>query len=55
MAEEPAVYGGDDPKLIQREIDRLEKQMYQHARNLEFEEAATLRDQVERLNNRLLG
>jgi len=55
VAEEPAVYGGDDPKLIQREIDRLEKQMYQHARNLEFEEAATLRDQVERLNNRLLG
>ncbi|MBC8519973.1 MAG: excinuclease ABC subunit UvrB [Gammaproteobacteria bacterium] len=54
VAEESAVYGGDDPKLIQREIDRLEKEMYQHARNLEFEEAATVRDQVERLNNRLL-
>lgn len=55
VAEESAIYGGDDPRLIQREVDRLEKQMYQHARNLEFEEAAMVRDQVERLNNRLLA
>ncbi len=55
VAEEPAIYGGDDPQLLQREIDRLEKRMYAHARDLEFEQAAQLRDQVERLNQRLIG
>lgn len=55
VAEEPALYAGDDPKLLQREINKLEKQMYAHARDLEFEEAAQLRDRVEQLNRRLLG
>ncbi len=55
VAEEPALYGGNDPQLLQREIDRLEKRMYAHARDLEFEQAAQLRDQVERLNRRLIG
>ncbi len=54
VSEESVIYEGDDPKILQREMDRLEKQMYRHARDLEFEEAAVVRDQVERLNNRLL-
>jgi excinuclease UvrABC nuclease subunit len=29
--------------------------MYQHARNLEFEEAANLRDQIELIQNNHLG
>ena len=33
----------------QREIRRLEEQMYAHARNLEFEQAATVRDQLDAL------
>jgi excinuclease ABC subunit B len=32
-----------------REIHRLEELMYRHARNLEFEQAATVRDQIEGL------
>ena len=54
VAEEPAIYSGDDPKVLQKEIKTLEKQMYTHARDLEFEEAAQLRDQVELLTKRLL-
>jgi excinuclease ABC subunit B len=54
VAEEPAIYSGDDPKVLQKEIKKLEKQMYTHARDLEFEEAAQLRDQVELLTKRLL-
>jgi len=34
---------------IARELKRLESDMYRHARNLEFEQAALLRDQVEQL------
>jgi excinuclease ABC B subunit len=34
---------------IARELKRLETDMYRHARNLEFEQAALLRDQVEQL------
>ena len=55
VAEEPAIYSGDDPKVLQKEINKLEKQMYAHARDLEFEEAAQLRDQIELLNKRLVG
>jgi excinuclease ABC subunit B len=34
---------------IAREIKRLETDMYRRARNLEFEQAASLRDQIEQL------
>ncbi|OGT31492.1 MAG: excinuclease ABC subunit B [Gammaproteobacteria bacterium RIFCSPHIGHO2_12_FULL_35_23] len=36
-----------------KEIDRLEKKMYKHAGNLEFEEAAQLRDLISELNEQL--
>ena len=32
-----------------RELKRLEADMYRHARNLEFEQAALVRDQIEEL------
>ncbi len=38
-----------------RNIKKLEKKMYQHARDLEFEDAANLRDQIELLQNSYLG
>ena len=38
-----------------KEIDKLEKQMYEHARNLEFEEAALLRDKLEEIKQVTLG
>jgi excinuclease ABC subunit B len=43
-----------DIKAIGREIARLEAQMYELARNLDFEAAAAARDQVARLKKRLL-
>jgi excinuclease ABC subunit B len=43
------------PDQLAREIKRLEAQMLGHARNLEFEEAAAVRDQIHELRQRLLG
>jgi excinuclease ABC subunit B len=42
-------------KDVAREIKRLEKLMLEHARNLEFEKAATVRDQLSRLKTQLFG
>ena len=37
----------DDPKALGKLLSQLENQMLEHARNLEFEEAAQLRDQLQ--------
>ena len=37
----------DDPKALGKVLAKLEEQMLEHARNLEFEEAAQLRDQIQ--------
>ncbi len=42
-------------KDVAREIKRLEKQMLEHARNLEFEKAASVRDQLGRLKASVFG
>ncbi|MGJ7488153.1 excinuclease ABC subunit UvrB [Variovorax sp. LT2P21] len=42
-------------KDIAREIKRLEKQMLEHARNLEFEKAARVRDQLAHLREQAFG
>ena len=44
VAEEILAYG--DEKRIEKEISRLEKQMHEAARDLEFEKAAELRDRI---------
>ena len=41
-------------KQLAREIKRLERLMFEHAKNLEFEKAALLRDQVFELREMLL-
>jgi len=43
------------PEQLARRISRLEKDMFEHARNLEFEEAARLRDELEALRRVELG
>jgi excinuclease ABC subunit B len=40
---------------LAKEIRRLEKQMLEHARNLEFEQAGQVRDQLRLLKERLFG
>jgi excinuclease ABC subunit B len=42
-------------KDIAREIKRLEKEMIEHAKNLEFEKAARVRDQLSQLKSRAFG
>lgn len=57
VAEAGAAYdidSGQPIKNLAAEIKRLEQAMYQHARNLEFEEAAKVRDQLGKLRERSL-
>jgi len=49
LAEESIEYGGLTPALAIKRVQKLEQQMYEHARNLEFEEAGRLRDDIEKL------
>lgn len=41
----------DDPRSLQKELNRLDLQMHRAAENLEFEEAARLRDEIKRLKD----
>lgn len=43
-----------DPAEVRKEISSLEKQMYEQAKNLAFEEAAATRDKIAELKNHLL-
>jgi len=54
VAEENAQYQAMTPKQLSRTIEQLEKQMYEHSRNLEFEEAAKVRDELERIKQLVL-
>jgi excinuclease ABC subunit B len=55
VAEAGAGYDAQTPEQVLRRIKKLEQEMYKHARNLEFEEAARVRDEVQRLRNLSLG
>jgi excinuclease ABC subunit B len=54
VAEQLKLVKGKTPYQVQAEIKKLETQMLQHAKNLEFEQAALLRDQVHALKQALL-
>ncbi|OGT49968.1 MAG: excinuclease ABC subunit B [Gammaproteobacteria bacterium RIFCSPHIGHO2_12_FULL_41_15] len=49
VAEESAMYQRLPPKQLAKKIAALEKQMLKHAENLEFEEAAKVRDELLRV------
>ncbi len=49
VAEEKAVYQAMTPKQFSKTLEKMEKKMYQHSRDLEFEEAARVRDDIERI------
>jgi excinuclease ABC subunit B len=55
VAEQVPDYLGEPPELLLKRIKQLEEQMYRHARDLEFEEAARLRDQIHEIRTRGLG
>ncbi|OUY07529.1 excinuclease ABC subunit UvrB [Acinetobacter populi] len=44
-----------DPKLFSRHINKLEKEMLKASKDLQFEQAARLRDEILRLKAQLLG
>ena len=52
---ERSQYEALDEKDLAREVKRLEKLMLEHARQLEFEQAARVRDQLARLREQALG
>ncbi len=54
-AEDVVAYASMSDEQVQKEIKRLERQMYQHAENLEFEEAGALRDKIHKIQENHLG
>ena len=54
-AEEQARYEAMSEKALAREIKRLEKAMQEHAKNLEFEQAAKARDELFKLRQMAFG
>ncbi|WP_349917925.1 excinuclease ABC subunit UvrB [Aeromonas veronii] len=53
-AEPQGEYHARSASEISKEIKRMEEQMFQHARDLEFEQAAAMRDQIQRLRSELI-
>ncbi|MCP5424102.1 MAG: excinuclease ABC subunit UvrB [Gammaproteobacteria bacterium] len=55
VAEEAAEYAALSPAALLKKIKQMEQRMYRHARDLEFEEAAKLRDEIQRIREFGLG
>ena len=53
--EEREAYRSMSPKNLAAEMTKLENEMYEHASNLEFEEAALIRDKLEEVKRLALG
>ncbi|UCH54254.1 MAG: excinuclease ABC subunit UvrB [Pseudomonadota bacterium] len=54
-AEDSARYEGLAPDALAKQLTKLEKQMFRHAKNLEFEQAAALRDKIRAIKERNFG
>jgi excinuclease ABC subunit B len=54
VAEQAAEYAGMSSQQASALLKKLEAQMYKHAQNLEFEDAARLRDQIHQLREQAL-
>jgi len=54
VAESAADYQAMTPKQQAKKLKQLEEAMYQHARNLEFEQAAKIRDEIRLLQAEIL-
>ncbi len=55
MPESTTEYASWSLEKLLKEIKTLEKRMYRHARDLEFEEAACVRDKIEAMRQHGLG
>ncbi|MUK93183.1 excinuclease ABC subunit UvrB [Aliivibrio fischeri] len=54
VAEEGASYSAMSPQQLEKEIQKLESKMYQHAKDLEFEQAAQVRDEIDNLRKQFI-
>ena len=54
VAEKRVHYGEMSARKIGRLISDMEQKMYQHAENLEFEEAARIRDEITQIRQQTL-
>ena len=55
VAEETVAYARETPAALAKKIKHLEQAMQRHARDLEFEQAARLRDEIQHLRQVLLN
>ena len=55
VADDAGGYASMSPEQLMKKAAKLEKQMLKHARDLEFEEAARLRDEIHRIRQEGLG
>jgi excinuclease ABC subunit B len=55
VAEETVQYAGMRPDELAKKIRELEQQMFKHAQDLEFEEAAKIRDEIHRIQEQNIG
>ena len=55
VAEETIEYAALTPTQLHKKLDALEAEMYQHAQNLEFEEAAAIRDKIAHIRQSIFG
>lgn len=55
VAEEQAKYAALTPKQLAKRLHQMEQAMYRHAQNLEFEEAAAMRNEIQHIRSVALG
>ena len=55
VAEETVAYARETPAALAKKIKHLEQAMQRHARDLEFEQAARLRDEIQHLRQVMLN
>jgi excinuclease ABC subunit B len=54
VAEQSAEYKALSPKQLGKKLKQLEEAMYKHAKNLEFEQAAKIRDEIKQIQEQAL-
>ena len=55
VSEDVAEYAALSPAMLAKKVKKMEKQMHQHAQDLEFEEAARIRDRIRHIQESNLG
>jgi len=55
VAEEIIQYASMTPAQLDKKISSLDKEMHEHAKNLDFEQAAAIRDQIKKIRQENLG